>query len=338
MSHQQSPSVSILLPAFNAEVTIDACLESILRQTTADWECIILDDGSEDGTLRRIQRLTSLDSRFRTVPLRHQGLVATLTAGISHCRGTYIARMDADDVMHSRRLADQCALLDREPGLAASGCHVRMFPRDPLQDGTRQYEQWLNSIDSPLRLREEAFVECPVAHPTLMIRREDLKAFGYRNQGWPEDYDLILRLLAAEKEIGILPLRRLNWRQTAHRLSRTATAYSQASFTECKAAFLATGFLADSDRYILWGHGGTGRTIRKALLWRDKAPSHIIEVHPGRLGNTIAGAPVVGPEALSGLPRQPLLVSVAGISARSQIRDALRRMGFRELQDFICVA
>jgi hypothetical protein len=78
--------------------------------------------------------------------------------------------------------------------------------------------------------------------------------------------------------------------------------------------------------------------MRQALLRNHKRPSHIIEVHPGRLGNTIAGAPVVGPEALSGLPRQPLLVSVAGASARSEIRETLRQAGFMELRDFICVA
>lgn len=338
MPHRQPPSVSILLPAFNAESTIDVCLRSIQRQTTDNWECIILDDGSDDTTLEQIQRVAGSDSRFRTTSLRHQGLVATLNAGLSLCRGRYIARMDADDVMHRLRLAEQTALLDTERGLAAIGCHVRLFPRDSLQTGTRNYERWLNSIDSPRRIHEEAFVECPVAHPALMIRREVLMAFGYNSRGWPEDYDLILRLLAAGMEIGVLTRKRLSWRQTPGRLSRTAAEYSHSSFTACKAAFLATGFLAASDQYILWGHGGTGRAMRQALLRNHKRPSHIIEVHPGRLGNTIAGAPVVGPEALSGLPRRPLLVSVAGASARSEIRETLRQAGFMELRDFICVA
>jgi len=338
MPHRQSPSVSILLPAFNAESTIDVCLHSIQRQTLANWECIILDDGSDDGTLERIQRFAQRDSRFRTTSLNHQGLVATLNAGLGLCRGKYIARMDADDVMHRLRLADQTALLDSEEGLTAIGCHVRLFPRDSLQTGAKNYERWLNSIDSPRRVHEEAFVECPVAHPALMIRREILMTFGYNSRGWPEDYDLILRLLATGKEIGVLTSRRLSWRQTPGRLSRTAAEYSHSSFTACKAAFLADGFLAKADRYILWGHGGTGRAMRQALLKSHKRPSHIIEVHPGRLGNTIAGAPVVGPEALSGLPRQPLLVSVAGDSARSEIRETLRQADFIELRDFICVA
>jgi hypothetical protein len=74
---------------------------------------------------------------------------------------------------------------------------VRCFPRAALGAGMRAYEAWLASVDSPERVRREAFVECPVAHPTLAIRAELLRAFGYRDRGWPEDYDLLLRLLEA---------------------------------------------------------------------------------------------------------------------------------------------
>ena len=151
-------------------------------------------------------------------------------------------------------------------------------------------------------------------------------------------YDLILRLLGTGHEVGVLPRRRLSWRHRSERLSQTDPRYSDRSFTECKAAFLAQSFLSGTDRYILWGHGGTGRSLRKALLGHGRQASHIIEIHPRRLGNRIDGAPVVPPERLPELPRHPLVVSVSGVGPRSEIRARLKAMGRVELRDYVCAA
>jgi GT2 family glycosyltransferase len=246
--------------------------------------------------------------------------------------------MDADDVMHRDRLAAQLEALESDRGLTAVGCHVRVVPRTGLRAGWRAYERWLNAIRSPDAVRAEAFVECPVVHPTLMIRRPVLEAFGYRDEGWPEDYDLVLRLLQRGARIGVVPRRLLAWRDHSRRLTRTDARYSLARHTACKASFLARGFLARSEGYVLWGHGGTGRALRRALLAHGKRPSAVVEVHPGRLGQRIGGAPVVPPDALERLPRRPLVVSVAGVRPRTEIRAALEAMGFRETVDFLCAA
>jgi glycosyltransferase involved in cell wall biosynthesis len=333
-----SPPVSILLPVLDAESTIEACLKSIRRQTFRDWECLVVDDGSTDATPELVQGLAARDGRFRLLPGPHRGLVSALNRGLGHCRGRYVARMDADDLMHRQRLADQTALLSRRADWAAVGCHVRVFPRAAMTDGTRSYERWLNAIDSPEGLRREAFVECPVAHPTLMLRRELVPVAGYRDQGWPEDYDLVLRLLTAGKEIGVLGRRRLCWRDRPERLWRTGEAYGRERITRCKATFLARSFLAGEDRYGLWGYGGTAKAIRRALGELGKQPCHIVELHPGRLGNRIHGADVIAPSRLRESCRRPLLVSVAGAGPRNEIRGALESMGLRELRDFVCVA
>jgi len=246
--------------------------------------------------------------------------------------------MDADDLMHRARLRAQLAALEKGRDLAAVGCHVRVFPRRTLRDGGRAYERWLNRIDGARRVHEEAFVECPVAHPTLVIRRDILAALGYRDRGWPEDYDLVLRLLGAGHQVGVVPQRLLAWRDGPARLSRTADRYRLDRLTECKAAFLATHFLGDRDAYVLWGYGATGRTLRRALLAHGKRPSHIVEVHPGRIGNTIHGAPVVPPEALRQLPGRRIVASVAGEGPRREIRESLGSMGFHETRDFVCAA
>ena len=338
MQATSTPRVSILLPAYDAERTLPATLRSILRQTEPSWECVIVDDGSSDATLACARTFAERDARFTIVSTPHCGLVAALNTGIEHCRAAIVARMDADDLMHRHRLAAQLQRLDVEPQLVAVGCHVRLFPRAPLRDGLRAYERWLNSIDSARRVREEAYVECPIVHPTLMIRRAVLEQLRYRDCGWPEDYDLVLRLITRGDEVGIVPRRLLSWRNGPQRLTWSAEHYGLDRLVACKAAFLAAHFLAGTDTYILWGFGDTGRALHRALLQHGKRPSHVLEVHPGRLGNVIHGAPVVGYEHLPQLPRRPVIVSVAGEGPRRQIRDAMAWMGFQEISDFVCAA
>jgi glycosyltransferase involved in cell wall biosynthesis len=333
-----SPLVSVLLPVWNAAPTLAACLRSIQRQTERRWQCVIVDDGSRDESLACARWFAHQDLRFVVVSAPHRGLVAALNTGLPSCQGRYVARMDADDLMHRHRLAAQVQALEDHPALAAVGCHVRLFPRWHLPEGRRAYERWLNSLETPYHVQRDLFVECPIAHPTLVARRGILAALGYRDRGWPEDYDLLLRLVTQGSPVGVVPRRLLSWRDSPQRLSRTNPAYTLEQFTACKTAFLAAGFLARTDAYILWGYGDTGKALRRALLAHGKTPSYIVEVHPGRIGERIHGAPVIPPEALRHVPRIPVVVSVAGSRARGEIRQALHGMEFVELHDFVCAA
>ena len=332
------PHISVLLPVRDCAAWLPTCLRSLARQTLTSFECVIVDDGSRDGSLSLASDFAAADPRFRVFATAARGLVPALNEGLRHCRGSVVARMDADDWMHRERLATQLAALDADATLAAVGCHVRLFPRSQLAEGMRAYERWLAGVSSPDDVRREAFVECPVAHPTLAIRAPLLRELGYRDRGWPEDYDLLHRLLARGERIAVVPRRLLAWRQREGRLSRTHPAYSIERFTACKASFLAEGFLAKSERYVLWGYGATGRALRRALSVHGRTPSAIVELHPGRLGNRIHGAPVLPPEALAGRDPEPVVVSVAGATPRARIRAELDRMGYRETEDFVCAA
>lgn len=332
------PVISVLMPAFNAEATIAATLRSIQRQTETRWECVVVDDGSSDGTLAQVRQVAREDPRCVVIATPHRGLVAALNTGLRHCRGEFVARMDADDLMHHDRLNAQTRMLVADPTLAAVGCHVRIFPRCNVGLGLRAYEDWLNSIDSADHVRRDAYIECPIAHPTLVMRRAVAHAFRYRDCGWPEDYDLILRLLTSGHRVGVVPRRLLSWRQSRKRLSLTDARYRIERFTLCKAAFLSSHFLSATETYALWGYGATGRALRRALLTHGKRPSHVIEVHPGRLGQTIHGAPVITPDELPQTAPCPVIVSVAGETARRQIRDRMRQFGFSEHRNFVCAA
>ena len=332
-----TPRLSVLIPVRDAARTLPACLRSLQRQSESDWECVVVDDGSRDESRALARHFARDDARFRIVAAGREGLVPALRRGLAECRGRAVARMDADDLMHRDRLRLQADALDADPKLAGVGSHVRIFPRSVLRDGMRAYEAWLASIDSPARVREEAFVECPIAHPTLTIRSDVIRELSYRDCGWPEDYDLVLRLLESGRELGVVPRRLLCWRHTAGRHSQTSPVYTSDRFSACKAEFLARTFLARDDRYLLWGYGGTGRALHRALREHGKQPSAILELHPGRIGNAIHGAPVIHPQELGG-PDLRLVVSVAGERARALIRAELARRGWRETVDYVCAA
>jgi glycosyltransferase involved in cell wall biosynthesis len=328
--------ISILLPARNAAATMERCLSSIQRQSEPSWECIVIDDGSTDRTASLAACFARRDERFRVTSRDARGLVASLNEGLSLCRSALIARMDADDVMHRDRLKVQANLLDGDRSLDAAGTHVRMFPRETLSPRLREYEDWLNAMTSPDDVARDVFVECPVAHPTMMMRRS-FAELGYRENGWPEDYDLVLRARHMGLRIGVAPRRLVEWRKEAGSLSRTDPRYGLDRFTACKAHFIAHGFLATVQDYILCGYGDTGRCLERALEAHGKRPSHIVEVKPGRLGQVIHGATVIPYDALAGM-RGPIVVSVARAGPRAEIRRALDGMGFVELRDYICAA
>lgn len=335
-----APAVSLLVPAYNAERTLAATLRSVLRQSFPSWECVVVDDGSTDGTAAILREYARRDARIVPTGSEHLGIVGALNRGLERCRGDYVARLDADDLMHRFRIERQFALARRDPELGALGSHVRIFPRRAGNGGRRAYERWLNSLRDEGALFRDRFVECPLAHPTLFVRRDVFAAHPYRDMPWAEDYDLLLRFYESGVRVGVVPEVLLFWREAPTRLSRVDSRYSIERFVECKAHFLARTFLANESSYVLWGYGDTGRALSRALRAQGKHPTYIVELHRGRLGQRIADATVIAPAALAELAPRPrrIVVSVAGEAARSEIRARLTNMGFNEGADYVCAA
>lgn len=332
------PRVSVLLPCRNAAAHLGEALRSLAAQTWRDLEIVAVDDASTDATSALLRDWGTRACPLRLVQGRGQGIVAALNLAVAAARGELLARMDADDIAEPERLARQVAALDAAPALAGCGTGVRYFPRDIVRDGSLDYERWLNSLTSPDAIFRDRFIECPIAHPTLLIRRSAFEsAGGYRDAGWPEDYDLVLRLLSGGYRLSNLPQVLLHWRDRPERLSRTDPRYSQEAFRNCKLHYLAP-LLGPCSGVVVWGAGPVGKGFARALLARGVALRAFVDLDPRKIGQVTHGAPVIHPDRINDYRGAFVLAAVAGEVARAEIRSSLGAAGWREEQDFVVVA
>ena len=338
-----SSFLSVLMPVYNAAETLPAALESLASQTIERFEIVAVDDGSDDGSGEILRRWAAKDPRLRIVSIPHRGLIDALNAGLEACKGTFVARMDADDLAHPRRLEKQAALLENAPDVSVVGCLVETFPRNAVKEGFRVYEEWLNSLVSHEEIAREIFVESPIAHPSALMRRAELLEIGgYQDRGWPEDYDLWLRYFTAGRRFAKVAEKLLRWREHPFRLTHTDRRYSVENFLRAKAHYLVRGPLRERDGLIVWGAGKTGRRLSKHLIRQGRPPDFFVDIDPRKIGGGLRGVPIAGAEALPGLWkrwRRPLLLAaVASRGARTQIRKRAAEMGLVEGEDFLCVA
>lgn len=333
------PLVSVLLPAYNAQNTIRQAVISVRRQTFADFEVVAVDDGSADDTGAILDELASEDRRIRAFHIPHSGLVGALNAGLAECRGEFIARMDADDVCHAERLRLQVEFVRAQPEVSVCGCLVRSFPRNEVKGGFLKYEAWMNSLVIHEEIERDIFVESPLAHPSVLMRAEDLRELGgYRDMGWAEDYDLWLRFYMAGKRFGKVPRVLLFWRESPDRLTFTDPRFALENFMRLKAHFLADVVARRGRRVVVWGAGMTGRRLTKHLVREGVQPVAIVDIDPRKTGRIIRGAPVIRPEELREYADAYIVAAVSSQKARELIRARLREMGRAEVADFVCAA
>jgi len=332
------------MPCYNASETIDETLSSLAEQSLDDIEVISVDDGSTDDTLAILQTWGARDSRFRVYSCPHRGIIPALNDGLAQCQAAYIARIDADDLAHPNRLALQVDYLDQHPEVALISCLVEAFPENHVREGFRIYLQWLNSLVTHQDIQREIYVESPMAHPSVTFRKDVVRDIGgYHENGWPEDYDLWLRMHLSGKRFEKIPKILLQWREQENRLTRTDSRYSVENFLRAKAHYLARGPLKDRDAIIIWGAGMMGRRLSKHLMRTEELPVvAFVDIDPKKIGNTRRGKPIIPAGELLdwwGRYRTPAVLAAVGArGARRLIREQLIAFGLREGQDWWAVA
>lgn len=333
-----TPRVSVLLPVRDARGTLAEALQSLLAQDLGALEVVLVDDGSTDGSAD-LARAVWPDDRLRVLTPGRVGLVTALNTGLDACRAELVARMDADDVCAPARLRLQVQHLDEHPEVSVVGCLVRCFAARGLEGGYTRYEAWINGLRSHDDMVREIFIESPLAHPSVVYRRAAIVGLGgYRDLGWPEDYDLWLRAARAGLRLDKVPEVLLSWRDEPDRTSRRNPAYSAEAILRCKAHHLAAGPLATARPVVIWGAGPIGARLARALRGRGVTISAFVDIDPRKVGRSRGGASIIPPAALAFLERPFVVAAVGAAGARALIREHLVAGGLVEGADFVCAA
>jgi glycosyltransferase involved in cell wall biosynthesis len=279
--------------------------------------------------------------------------VAALQAGLAAGRGELVARMDADDEAHPERLAEQVAFLaapaNRAIGLV--GCLVDYGGNRATNAGYALHVDWINSLVTPEEIALNRFVESPLAHPSVMFRRELVARHGgYRAGDFPEDYELWLRWLDAGVRMAKVPRVLLRWHDPPGRLSRTDARYAPAAFFRMKAEWIARE-VRRRDRQA----AAEGGQLPSVWIWGAGRPTRLRAAHLERHGVRIAGyididakkttralggrgVPVIAPADLPAPGGVFALGYVSTRGARDLIRADLVRRGYGEGRDFLMCA
>ena len=326
------PRVSVLLPVRDEEPYLAECLDSLSAQTLTDIEVIAVDDGSTDASAEILERHARADSRVRVLRQAPLGMVAASERARAEARAPLVARMDADDFALPERFEQQAAAIEEE-GLAAVGGRVEYFP-DPT-DGLRAYADSLNSLVTVEAALRDVWVECPLPGPGLTARAELL---SYRDRGWPEDYDLVLRIRQAGGRFRNVDALVHRWRDHPGRLTRTTPAYTLDAFRRCKVHFLRRTLLANGREAVVWGAGPTGKALARELLATGTPVAAFVEVDPRKIGKRIHGAPVVPVECAGDFPGTLALGAVSGPEGRERLRGLATDLGLSEGKDFVATA
>lgn len=338
-SRTARPRVSVLLPVYNEDRFLQQAVQSILRQTEPNFELIVVDDGSTDDSRAIVERLAAGDRRIKPIRHPHTGIVAALNRGMLEASGRYVARMDADDLAHPRRLELQARYLDRHPSIGLIGSRVEYLGDARRNRGLALFVKWSNSLVDSRDIELYRFVETPFVHPSVMFRRELTERLGaYRDGPFPEDYELWLRWLESGVRMAKLEQTLLSWRDRPDRLTRTDSRYSVEAFYRTKAPYIYRWLEKHNPHHpavIVWGSGRTTRQRLRFLTDLGVRVEAYVDIDPRKIGYRIGGAPVITTDELPAPGACFVLQWVASRGARAEIEIELASRGFRLGRDYL---
>jgi len=189
-SFQMNPEISVIMSVYNGEGYLSESIESILNQSYSDFEFIIINDGSTDGSYELIKNFAKRDKRINIFNQNNIGLTKSLNKGLRLAEGTYIARQDVGDISLPDRLEAQKGYLDNNPNVILVGTSTDLIDEN---------NQLIHTIHQPTNIRtikKNLIKYNCFSHGSMMFRKEEiLELGGYREEiKYAQDYDLVLRI------------------------------------------------------------------------------------------------------------------------------------------------
>ncbi|RVU07913.1 glycosyltransferase [Novosphingobium umbonatum] len=275
MTSPASPRISVAMSVYNGERFLAPAIESILAQTLGDFELLLLDDGSSDGSADIIRSYAAQDARIRPILRENRGLIASLNEMLAEARAPVIARMDADDIALPERFARQIAFLDAHPDHGVVGAQTI----DIDQNG----QPWPHAT-ATLPTSHEALLDAIaqgqplICHPVAMMRRKVVLGVGGYHAAFHhcEDLDLWLRLASVTRLCSLpepliryrhydqqVSTRHATIQQTGAAVARLAYAERAAGRSDPTQALAKLPPLDDMD--ALFGRDGVTKALRAQI-------------------------------------------------------------------------
>ncbi len=330
----QQPLISILIPFKNTEAYIGECLTSILQQSYTNWETIIIDDASSDTSYKIVDDFAKSDARIKLLKNENSGIITALQLGYSHSNGSFITRMDSDDMMTTKRLEIMINNLIKHGKKHVAIGQVKYFRAEGISDGYAKYESWLNRLTQSGINYSEIYKECVIPSPCWMLHRDDFIACeGFNPDRYPEDYDLAFRFYKANFTCIPCDDVLLHWRDYSDRTSRTHENYAQNNFLDIKVHYFLELDYDNSRPLTVWGAGTKGKSVAKLLI-KHNIPFYWICDNPKKIGKHIYEQELFNFDYLAQLNKPQSIVTVANEDAQEEIKSYFKTQDMQSMIDY----
>lgn len=331
--------VSILMTVYNGAKYLDETMRDVLAQTYQDYEFIIIDDGSTDGTASVLSKYS--DSRIRIHTLeKNLGVGKAGNYGLEQCSGEYVFKVDADDRYDLAVLEKQVRHLEENPDLDLSKTLVRYFPDSLEVKSSVRFQTFKNIIEgyynrviASEELREKLYWYCCVPNSSIIVRSEVVKKFGYNDFRHGEDYDLFYRMNKAGHKMGTV-----NEVLLHNRISKTSITatlgdeYHETVYRIKEEEIQAMIRNRPDTEIFVWGAGSAGRAAVKILEKNHIAIAGFIDSDEKKQGTFLDGKAVC---SFEGIEPKKILVFVASQPGLYEIVERLQSCGMTLMEDYI---
>ncbi len=316
--------VSIIMPVKNGVPYLEECINSIINQSYKSWELIIINDHSDDKTQSVLDKYSNIDKRITSKINNGAGIINALKTGYTISQGTYITRMDADDIMPPQKIEKlyQAIVNVKTPSLSTG--YVKYFSDSGVNNGYANYESWLNKLCDDSNHYQHIYKECVIPSPCWMMRRNHFDDIGgFDSETYPEDYDLCFRMY--QNDIKVIPICETlhHWRDHSTRTSRNDDNYADNRFLQLKLEYFHR-IETPKRRYItLVGAGKKGKSIAKFLI-ENEIDFEWATNNPKKIGVNIFGIILTDYDKVDFSPLDTsFIISVANKEEQHEINQRL---------------
>lgn len=333
--------LTVLMSVYNGEEYIKDTIESVLSQTYKDYKFIVINDGSNDGTLDILKYYEKLDSRIKIYSMdKNYGVGAALNLGLSKVNTQYVAKVDSDDLYNKNRFLKQIKFLTNNPNISIVGSKIEFFTKDPSVINSERYknakvniEKQINSILTYEDMSEKIYWFWCLIHSTIMGKTNILKKIGYNKEFKVcEDYNLFYNLNKQGYKMTNLDevLAKIRIRDNSTSVSNKEAYFK--NVIKIKKEEIEHLFYDDSEIYI-WGAGGMGLGVYYELLRNNYKICGFIDSNEKKHGSSLQNITIYSPNVLN--DKKSKKVIVASDPGRFEICHYLKKIGYKHLEDFI---